>query len=340
MAAFDPPSVPSTQGPELDDVTRAFVARHACPPAAHDPDPERARRDLARLQDQDPPNSPDSRDALDEEATHTEWYALPGGPTGHVRVQVVRPAGSVGVLPVVLFLHGLGWVLGDAATHRRLVRAFALGTDAAVVVVDYTRSPEARYPIALEQCYAAARWICEEGGEIGLDGGRMAAVGDSAGGNLVAALTLLAKERGGVRILQQVLLCPVTDAGFDTASYEEFAEGPFLRAETMRWFWDQYLPDVRLRGRATASPLRASLEQLAGLPPALVVTSEADVLRDEGEAYARRLRAAGVPVVSVRYAGTVHGFLVLDRLRDTDAARAALVQALDTVHVALHRHGV
>ncbi|MFJ3502526.1 alpha/beta hydrolase [Streptomyces sp. NPDC090135] len=322
----------SARPPVLDRATRAFVARHSCPPSPRAPDPERARLDLVRLQARSTP------DPLDEESTSAEWFALPGGPTGHVRVQVVRPAGSVGEMPVVLFLHGLGWALGDATTHGRLVRAFALGADAAVVLVEYERSPEARYPIAVEQCYAVAKWICERGGEIGLDGGRMAAVGDSAGGNLVAALTLLAKERGEVRLLQQVLLCPVTDAGFDTPSYREFADGYFLTGETMRWFWDQYLPDVRQRGRATASPLRASLEQLAGLPPALVVTGEADVLRDEGEAYAERLRAAGVPVVSVRYHGTIHGFMVLDPLRDTDAARAALVQALDTVHVALHRH--
>ncbi|WP_225802530.1 alpha/beta hydrolase [Streptomyces sp. NK15101] len=322
----------SARHPVLDQPTRAFVARHACPPSAHEPDLEQARLDLARLQGADAP------DPLEEEAVSTEWFAVPGGPTGHVRVQVVRPADSVGEIPVVLFLHGLGWALGDADTHRRLVRAFALGTDAAVLFVEYERVPEARYPVAVEQCYAVAKWICERGGEIGLDGSRMAAVGDSAGGNLVAALTLLAKERGGVRLRQQVLLCPVTDAGCDTPSYREFADGYFLGGETMRWFWDQYLPDVRQRGQATASPLRASLEQLAGLPPALVVTSEADVVRDEGEAYAAKLRAAGVPVVSVRYHGTIHDFLVLDRLRDTDAARAALVQVLDTVHVALHRH--
>ncbi|MFD3537247.1 alpha/beta hydrolase [Streptomyces sp. NPDC058664] len=325
--------VPSpARPPVLDHSTGMFVARHTCPPSAHDQDLEQARLDLARLQGTDTP------DPLDDEAVSTEWFALPGGPTGHVRVQVVRPVDSVGEIPVVLFLHGLGWVLGDAGTHERLVRAFALGTDAAVVFVEYERAPEARYPVAVEQCYAVAEWIRERGGEIGLDGSRMAAVGASAGGNLVAALTLLAKERGGVRLLQQVLLCPVTDAGCDTPSYEEFAQGYFLGRETMRWFWDQYLPDVRQRSRATASPLRASLDQLAGLPPALVVTGEADVVRDEGEAYATKLRAAGVPVVSVRYHGTIHGFMVLDPLRETDAARAALVQALDTVHVALHRH--
>lgn len=324
--------VSSSPRPVLDHPTRAFVSQHTCSSSAHHRDLEQTRLDLARLQ------GAAAVDPRDEEAVATEWFALPGGPTGHVRVQVVRPADSVGEIPVVLFLHGLGWALGDADTHGRLVRAFALGTDAAVVFVEYERSPEARYPVAVEQCYAVAKWVCERGGEIGLDGSRMAAVGDSTGGNLVAALTLLAKERGGVRLLHQVLICPVTDAGCDTPSYREFATGYFLSGETMRWFWDQYLPDVRQRDQVTASPLRATLEQLAGLPPALVVTGEADVVRDEGEAYATKLRAAGVPVVSVRYHGTIHGFMVLDPLRDTEAARAALVQALDTVHVALHRH--
>ncbi|MGW1027157.1 alpha/beta hydrolase [Streptomyces sp. NPDC002577] len=326
-------TVPSSdQQPILDRPSQVFVARHACPPAAEDPSPdlERARLALAQLQGEDRVH--------DDGVTSAEWFALPGGPTGHVRVQVVKPADSVGEIPVVLFLHGLGWVLGDATTHERLVREFALGTDAAVVFVEYERAPEARYPVAVEQCYAVAKWIYERGGEIGLDGSRMAAVGDSAGGNLVAALTLLAKERGEVQLVQQVLFCPVTDADFDTPSYREFAQGYFLGRETMRWFWDQYLPEGRRRCEATASPLRASLEQLTGLPPALVVTGEADVLRDEGEAYAAKLRAAGVPVVSMRYHGTIHGFMVLDPLRGTDAARAALIQALDTVHVALHRH--
>ncbi|MGX5393744.1 alpha/beta hydrolase [Streptomyces anulatus] len=333
MTGFTPPPL---RHPVLDPSTRAFVNSHTCPPSTRGAGPEQARLDLTRLQGG--AGSVDGSGSLDGQDVSTEWFALPGGPTGHVRVKVVKPSDSVGPIPVVLFLHGLGWVLGDAGTHERLVRAFALGTDAAVVFVEYERAPEARYPVAVEQCYAAARWIFERGDEIGLDGSRMAAVGESAGGNLVAALTLLAKERGGVRLLQQVLLCPVTDADFDTPSYQYFAEGYFLGRETMRWFWDQYLPDARQRGEVTASPLRATLEQLAGLPQALVVTSEADVLRDEGEAYAEKLRAAGVAVVSMRYHGTVHGFMVLDPLRDTVAARAALVQVLDTVHVALHRH--
>ncbi|CAL9287420.1 alpha/beta hydrolase [Streptomyces sp. SudanB182_2057] len=319
----------------LDRPTREFVDQGSVSSVPH------------RLE----PRSGHTDPVLDEDATTTEWFLLPGGPTGHVRVEVVRPVGGVGPLPVVLFLHGLGHglghvlrdALGDAGTRTsspthasRLARTFALGTDAAVVLVDYASAPEAAYPVAVEQCYAVARWLCERGGEIGLDGSRMVAVGDSVGGTLVAALTLLAKERGGVRLARQVLLCPVTDSDLGTSSYREFAEGYFVGRDTMRRFWDRYAPDVRQRGLATVSPLRATLEQLAGLPPALVVTSEADVVRDEGEAYSARLRAAGVEVVSMRYHGTIHGFMVLDRLRDTDSARAALIQTLDIVHLALH----
>ncbi|MFC5665410.1 alpha/beta hydrolase [Kitasatospora misakiensis] len=277
------------------------------------------------------------QDPDDPYDTTTEWFALPCGPTGRVRVRVTRPVGAAEPCPVVLFLPGLGWSPGEAGHYDRLVRELALGADAAVVYVDYARSPAARYPVAVEQCHAVARWIHAHGRELGLAGRRMAAVGDSAGANLVAALTLRAREHGDVRLLHQVLLCPVTDADFDTPSYRRFATGYFLHRDHMRRFWDEYLPEPDRRREATAAPLRASLEQLAGLPPALVVTAEADVLRDEGEAYAARLRAAGVPVVATRYQGAVHGFLLLDAYCPTGTSRAALIQVVDTVHVALHR---
>ncbi|GHF63670.1 esterase [Kitasatospora xanthocidica] len=277
------------------------------------------------------PEDPD-----DPHGTATEWLALPCGPTGRVHVRITRPVGAHRPSPVVLFLPGLGWSPGEAAWHAPLVREFALGADAAVVCVDYARSPGARYPVAVEQCYAVARWIHAYGHELGLEGGRIAAVGDSAGANLVAALTLLARRRGDLRLVHQVLLCPVTDADFDTPSYRRFATGYFLHRDHMRRFWDDYLPEPRQRTEATAAPLRATLDQLTGLPPALVVTAEADVLRDEGEAYAARLRAAGVPVVATRYQGAVHGFLLLAGHCPTGTARAALIQIVDTVHMALH----
>ncbi|MFE6867193.1 alpha/beta hydrolase [Kitasatospora sp. NPDC057692] len=332
----DPIPLPD-HGPVLDRALQEFLAARAAGSAAEPPD-LLALPPAADAPGGGPGSGPDGGcGPEDPYGTTTEWLALPCGPTGRVAVQVTRPAGAAEPCPVVLFLPGLGWSPGDAAGHRRLVRELALGTDAAVVYVDYARSPGARYPVAVEQCHAVARWIQAHGGEIGLAGERIAAVGDSAGANLVAAVTLLARERGDVRLVQQVLVCPVTDADFDTPSYRRFATGYFLHRDHMRRYWDQYLPDERRRGEATAAPLRATLEQLAGLPPALVVTAEADVLRDEGEAYAARLRAAGVPVVATRYQGTVHGFLLLDACCPTGTARAALIQVVDTVHVALHR---
>jgi acetyl esterase/lipase len=229
---------------------------------------------------------------------------------------------------VILYIHGAGWVFGDAHTHDRLVRELAVGVGAAVVFPEYDRSPEARYPVAIEQSYAVARWVESDGAGKGLDATRLAVVGDSVGGNMAAALTLMAKERGGPHLAVQVLFYPVTDASFDTPSYEQFAEGYFLRRDGMQWFWDQYTTDEAQRDEITASPLRASLEQLAGLPPALVINGEADVLRDEGEAYANKLREAGVPVTAVRYQAIIHDFVMLNALRETHAADAAIKQAI------------
>ncbi|EFL28304.1 LOW QUALITY PROTEIN: triacylglycerol lipase, partial [Streptomyces himastatinicus ATCC 53653] len=199
-----------------------------------------------------------------------------------------------------------------------------------------TSPPRPANPVAIEQNYAVARWIVRDGADKGLDGTRLAVAGDSVGGNMSAALTLMAKERGDVSLLQQVLFYPVTDAGFDTGSYHQFATGYFLRRDGMRWFWDQYTTDEGERAEITASPLRATTEQLTGLPAALVITAEADVLRDEGEAYANKLRAAGVPVTAVRFQGIIHDFVMLNALRGTHAAQAAITLAADTLRTALH----
>jgi acetyl esterase len=257
-----------------------------------------------------------------------EWIDIGGGPTDMVRIRIVKPRGTTRMLPVVLYIHGAGWVFGDAHTHDRLVRELAVGVGAAVVFPEYDRSPEARYPIALEQSFRATQWVVEDGSSRRLDVNRLAVAGDSVGGNMTAALALLAKQRGGPKLEAQVLFYPVTDANFDTPSYEEFAEGYFLRRDAMQWFWDQYTPDDIQRNEITASPLRARLDQLEGLPPALVITGEADVLRDEGEAYAKKLRQAGVPVTAVRYQGIIHDFVMLNALRETHAADAAIKQAI------------
>ena len=235
-----------------------------------------------------------------------------------------------------MHLHGGGWILGDKDTHDRLTREIAVGANAAVVFVDYDRSPEARYPIAIEQAYAATKYVVEHGPELAVDPSRLALIGDSVGGNMVAAVTLLAKERGGPKIDLQVLCYPVTDGRFDTESYTEFAEGPWLTKRGMQWFWAAYLPEIEGREAITASPLRASIEQLRGLPDALVMVDENDVLRDEGEAYARKLSQAGVRVTTVRYNGTIHDFMLLNPIAQTPAVRAATRQANDALQGVLH----
>ncbi|TQJ47399.1 alpha/beta hydrolase [Streptomyces sp. NBC_00080] len=312
--------------PVLEPEAAAFAEATANPPYLFDLPPAEGRKAVDEVQ-----SGEIHKPAIDE-----EWITVSGGPTGSVRARIVKPAGAEGTLPVILYIHGAGWVFGNAHTHDRLVRELAVGAEAAVVFPEYDLSPEARYPVAIEQNFAVARWIVEEGASKGLDATRIAVAGDSVGGNMTAALTLMAKERGGVPLVQQVLFYPVTDASFDTGSYHRFAEGYFLRRDGMQWFWDQYTTDEAERAQITASPLRATTEQLKDLPPALVITGEADVLRDEGEAYANKLRAAGVPVTAVRFQGIIHDFVMLNALRPTYAAEAAITLAVGTLRDALH----
>lgn len=244
-----------------------------------------------------------------------------------LEIRVVRPEGAKGELPVFMFFHGGGWVLGDYPTHERLIRDLVVGSGAAAVYVDYTPSPEARFPTAINQAYAATRWVAEHGKEIGVDGSRLAVAGNSVGGNMAAVVAIKAKEAGTPKLRFQALLWPVTDANFNNASYNQFAEGHFLTRNMMQWFWNNYTTDPRQRDDIHASPLRASLEQLKGLPPALVQTAEMDVLRDEGEAYARKLDAAGVPVTAVRYNGLIHDYGLLNVLSTVPSVRSAMDQA-------------
>ncbi len=244
-----------------------------------------------------------------------------------ITLKIVRPAKIKGDLPVFMFFHGGGWVLGDFPTHQRLIRDLVVGSGAVAVYVDYTPSPEARYPTAINQAYAATRWVAEHGRQIGVDGSRLAVAGNSVGGNMAAVVALMAKEQKTPALRFQLLLWPVTDANFDNGSYQQFAEGHFLTKGMMKWFWDNYTTDAGQRAQIHASPLQASSEQLRGLPAALVQTAEFDVLRDEGEAYARKLDAAGVPVTAVRYNGMIHDFGLLNPLNQIPQVRAAMRQA-------------
>jgi acetyl esterase/lipase len=319
-------SVTTTHDPVvLEPASQAVVEATAKPPFLYELSPAEARAALDELQ----------AAPIDKLPVNDRWTTVPAD-VGNVRVRIVRPPDAVGTLPVILYMHGGGWVLGNADTHDRLVRELAVGTGAAVVFVEYARSPEARYPVAIEQGYATAQWIVREGAANQLDPNRIAVAGDSVGGNMTAALTLMAKERGDVRFVHQSMYYPVTDAAMDTGSYEQFAVGYFLTARMMAWFWDAYEPDVGRRLEPFASPLRASDEQLAALPPAFVIVDEADVLRDEGESYAARLRAAGTPVTTVRYDGITHDFMMLNPLSDTHATRAAITQAISVLRAALH----
>lgn len=235
-------------------------------------------------------------------------------------LQIVRPRHTPESLPAVIFFHGGGWVLGDVATHARLLRELAVRVNTAVVFVSYSLAPEAHYPRAVEDCYAATRYVHEHATSLRIDPSRLAIAGDSSGGNLAAAVAILAAQRGGPALRLQVLLYPVLDCDFSTPSYEAFGEGFNLDRETMKWFWNLYAPDATTRLEPLASPLQASIPQLSLLPPALIVTSEYDVLRDEGEAYARKLSDAGVSVTAVRFLGTVHGFAMMDVLAETPTA--------------------
>jgi acetyl esterase/lipase len=309
----------------LEPAAQQFADANANPPYLFDLGPEKGRETVDNVQ-----SGEINRPNVEIDDTIT-----PGGPSGQVSVRILRPPGAVGRLPVIVYIHGAGWVFGNSHTHDRLIRELTVGSDAAVVFPNYSLSPEAHYPVAIEESYAVLQWVAEHGAEKGLDSSRIAVAGDSVGGNMAAALTLMAKARSGPRIAAQVLFYPVTDASFDTPSYHQFAEGYFLRRDGMQWFWNQYTTEEADRDEITASPLRATIEQLTGLPKALVITGEADVLRDEGEAYARKLREAGVDVTATRYEGIIHDFVMLNALRSTNAAEDAITQALNHLTAAL-----
>lgn len=251
------------------------------------------------------------------------------GDRGDIKLTIVRPAGVAGVLPAFMFFHGGGWVLGDFPTHERMVRDLVVQSGAVAVFVNYTPSPEAGYGVAIDQAYQATKWVAAHGSEISVDGARLAVAGNSVGGNMATVVALMAKEKNGPKLRAEILFWPVTDANFETPSYKQFAEGHFLTRNMMKWFWDNYTTDAAKRREINASPLQATVEQLRGLPPTLIQTAENDVLRDEGEAYGRKLDAAGVEVTSVRYNGMIHDFGLLNAISQVPAVRSSLMQAGD-----------
>jgi acetyl esterase len=308
----------------LEPITQKFIDSLSGAPT-YQLAPAAAHKVLTDLQSQ----PIELQDARIEDTT---W---PVGPTGRTRIRIVRPAAAApnDTLPLILYCHGGGWVLGDKVTHDRLVREIANGVGASVVFVDYVNAPEAKYPTQQEQAYASMVYAVEHAADLHVDPSRLAIVGDSVGGHMAAVVTLMAKQRKGPRIRYQVLFYPVVDFAADTPSYRKFANGPWLSATTMRWMFDL----EGLNGKETdlvTWPLRASLEQLRGLPEALIIVDD-DILQDEGERYANKLAEAGVRVTSVRYNGTIHDFVMLNPLANTPAVRAAVEQAVRGLRRAL-----
>ena len=302
---------------QLEPEAQAFAEAAAKPPLLFTLGPEQGRIALDEVQ-----AGHVSRLPVD-----IEDLIIADGPGQQVALRILRPQHAQTPLPVIVYIHGAGWVFGSTQTHDRLMRELAVRAGAAVVFPVYRLCPEVSYPTAIEECYMAARWVARHAQEHGLDAERLAVAGDSVGGNMAAAVTMLSRERGEPDIQLQLLFYPVTDAAFDTASYHQFAEGYHLRRDAMMWCWEQYTRHPGERNEITASPLRASTQQLQGLPPALIITAEADVLRDEGEAYATKLREAGVRVTAVRFQGTIHDFVMLNALAHTAAARGAIALA-------------
>jgi acetyl esterase len=260
---------------------------------------------------------------------------LPVGPKGSVHVRIVRPKNTAEIIPAVMFFHGGGWVAGGVDTHDRLIREIAVAVHAAVVFVAFNRAPEFQFPLALEEAYAATTYVVNHADSLNLDGRRLAVAGDGAGGNLAAAVAIMSKQRRGPKIALQVLFYPATAVNFEGASYHAWRNAPWLTKQDMEWFWDAYVPSEGDRANAIATPLSATIDQLRGLPDALLITAEVDVLRDEGEAYARKLSEAWVRTTCTRYIGTIHDFVMLNALADTPAARAAVGQAIAALRCAL-----
>ncbi|MBW8244798.1 alpha/beta hydrolase [Muricauda oceani] len=314
--------------PAIEKETKAFL--HALNSSGGDPmetmDPEDARKVLEGAQ---------SSVEVDLSGISVEEKTIVQDGIS-VKIYIVRPEGKTGKLPVFMFFHGGGWVLGDFATHKRFVRDLVVYSEVASVFVEYSRSPEVKYPTAINEAYAATKWISEHGNEVNLDGKNLAIAGNSAGGNLTAVVAQMAKDKNGPKIKFQVLFWPVTNFNVETASYNQYAESRFLTKNMMIWFWDHYLQTKAEGKEKYASPLQATLEDMKGLPPTLVQTAENDVLRDEGEAYARKLNEAGVPVSLVRMQGMIHDYGLLNPLAHLPEVQSALRYAASEIAFALN----
>lgn len=316
-ATIAAPADPSTD-PRIDAPIRSFLAELNKDPAPFwelaQPKPQEI---LARLQS----NTPVDMSGV----TTVDKTISQDGVT--VKIYVMKPERMNGKPGVLLFIHGGVWIAGNFENHKRLLRDLVVGSHQIGVFVEYTSLPAAKFPTQLNESYAALKWISAHAGDFGADGARIAVAGNSVGGDMSAALTLMTKDLKGPKISYQVLFIPATDASVDTDSYRQFATGRFLSRDFMKYGWDRYATDEKTRDNPYASPLRATREELTGLPPALVITAENDPLRDEGEAYARKLKEAGVQVTALRFNGTIHDFVLLNALRHLPTTESAIALA-------------
>ena len=312
-------AVPVSEDPAISKLTKDFLSVLNTPggPGLETFPPEDARKVLVGAQ-----NSVEVDYSGIEESEYiieTDGFKI--------KLDIVKPIGTNETLPAFLFIHGGGWVLGDYPTHKRMVRDLTVLSGAAGIFVNYTPSPEAQYPQPINEIYAVTKWVAENGGEIGIDGSRIALVGNSVGGNMSTVTALLAKEKGGPEIKLQILMWPVTDATFDWESYKLYGGDRFLTSPLMQWMFDNYTTNEEERKQIHLSPLNATLEQLKGLPPTLIQVAEADILRDQGEAYGRKLDEAGVVTTTIRYNGMIHDFGLLNPLAHLPQVRSLFTHA-------------
>jgi len=307
----------------LEPAAEEICRQSAAPPLIYELPPEEGRAALEKLQ-----STPVHKCPAD-----ISFGTVDTGRWGKLPVYFVAPCGKRPIQNVIFYIHGAGWVFGSFHTHEKLVRELAARTHSLVVFPEYARSPEAKYPAAIEQCYAVLSSLSSLAGPVypDIDWHALTVAGDSVGGNMAIAMTLMAKGRGGPKIQKQLLYYPVTNAYFDTPSYRQFAVGYYLYRAGMKWFWNQYTCPSRA-SEITASPLRACKTQLCGLPEAMIINGQADVLRDEGEAYGEKLRRAGVKVTAIRVQGTIHDFVMLNALDQTDACRVAMDASVEWIN--------
>lgn len=322
-------STPSSKLPNLTTITEEFITmlENENDTPLYKLKPEEARKVLVDLQRK-------THKEIPADVEDTQFFTVQGG---NVDVRIVRPKGNEEKLPVILYIHGGGWILGDKETHDMLIRKLSICTNSAVISPNYSHSPEVQYPIAFDQIYGVLDFISNHPDELNIQNHKIVIAGDSVGGNMATAVTIRAKKEDGPEILFQALFYPVTNADMDTKSYEDFKDGPWLTKKAMEWFWDAYAPQKKERNSIYISPLKASFDDLKDMPPTLIITDENDVLRDEGEAYARKLDAAGVEVLNVRINGTHYDFMMLNALSESKPTKGAFTLACAIMNNYLHQ---